>query len=262
MGRRLPETTATNALIDRLPHNEALLLRSQARRVWLDHKVPIQLREDDGSMSTCFPETAILALSQCVSDRHYEVALVGREGAIGWPGLLSGLPFLNSVVSHRGSALILSARSMGAVVSVCPELRQILLRYIQCLTAQLSTTIVSSLRDTAHARVARRLLMLHDRVGTSSFHITHGKLADALNLRRATVTECMHELEGLMLIRSMRALVIIKDREGLAAAAGHAYGAAEHSYDLLIGRHMTRASTASEVHPVTVPALLPSPVVG
>ncbi|MEG3180179.1 Crp/Fnr family transcriptional regulator [Sphingomonas sp. LT1P40] len=246
--------------MDRLPHNEASLLQARATRVWLDDRTPIQLRESDGSMGTCFPETAILALSQCVSDRHYEVALVGREGAIGWPGLLSGLPFLNSVVSHRGSALVLSARSMGALVSVCPDLRQILLRYIQCLTAQLSTTIVSSLRDSAHARVARRLLMLHDRLGTPSFSVTHRKLADTLNLRRATVTECLHELEGRLLIRSTRALIAIRDREGLTAVAGNAYGAAELSYDSLIGRHAARPAPAPEGSPAIARALLPAPV--
>ncbi len=254
MARRLPEIIATNALIDRLPHNEQSLFRSQAQRVWLDERVPIQLREADGSMSTCFPETAVLALSQSANGRHYEVALVGREGAIGWPGLLTGLPFLNSVVSHRGSALILNARGMGALVSVCPELRQILLRYIQCLTAQLSTTIVSALRDSAHARVARRLLMLHDRLGTLSFPITHRKLAEALNLRRATVTECLHELEGRLLIRSTRAFVAIIDREGLTLAAGAAYGAAEHSYESLIGGHYARAPKAPAIQSLALPA--------
>ena len=55
-----------------------------------------------------------------------------------------------------------------------------------------------------------------------------------LGVRRATITDTLHILEGDHLIRSMRGRIIIRDRPGLVDFAGDSYGAAEAAYSRLI----------------------------
>ena len=60
-------------------------------------------------------------------------------------------------------------------------------------------------------------------------------LADALKVRRASVTDCLHVLEGERIVRCTRGETIVRDRAALEELAGDAYGAAERTYATLIG---------------------------
>ena len=53
-------------------------------------------------------------------------------------------------------------------------------------------------------------------------------------MRRASITDSLHVLEGERVLRCTRALVTVRDRTALEAAAGAAYGAAEATYSRLV----------------------------
>ena len=55
-----------------------------------------------------------------------------------------------------------------------------------------------------------------------------------LGVRRATVTDSLHILEGLGAIKSSRGCIVIRDRALLEASAGESYGFAEYHYRQLI----------------------------
>ena len=59
------------------------------------------------------------------------------------------------------------------------------------------------------------------------------RLGRSLAVRRATVTDTLHILEGEGLVRCTRARIIVRDRAGLERRAGKAYGAAEEAYRAL-----------------------------
>ena len=93
--------------------------------------------------------------------------------------------------------------------------------------------------------------MVHDRVPGRHFHLTHEYLAIMLGVRRPSVTDALHILEGDKLIRSTRGNIEIRDRRGLVAAAGEAFGAPEAEYDRLMA--LPIASTyASEMRAMAI----------
>ena len=96
---------------------------------------------------------------------------------------------------------------------------------------QASQTALANGRARLAERLARWLLMWHDRLRTPHLTVTHRFLALLLGVRRQGVTLALHELEGRGLIRGTRNLVTIINRKGLLALAGEFYGVAEAEYE-------------------------------
>jgi DNA-binding transcriptional regulator YhcF (GntR family) len=76
--------------------------------------------------------------------------------------------------------------------------------------------------------------MAHDRIEGDEIKVTHDNIALMLAVRRASVTDALHMLEGQGLIRGHRGRVTIRDREGLLRIAGDSYGYYEAEYTRLI----------------------------
>lgn len=95
---------------------------------------------------------------------------------------------------------------------------------------QTAQTAVANAKAKLEERLARWLLMVHDRTGGRHVEITHQFMATMLGSRRAGVTVALHELEGRGLVRSERGRVTICDRAGLEELAGEFYGVAEREY--------------------------------
>ena len=100
---------------------------------------------------------------------------------------------------------------------------------------QLAQSVVANLGHSLERRLARWLAMLDDRSATDVLAVTHDQLAQLLNVRRATVTDALHVLEGEKLIRNTRGRVAVRDRAGLRARAMQSYGLSEDDYRATIG---------------------------
>jgi CRP-like cAMP-binding protein len=83
-------------------------------------------------------------------------------------------------------------------------------------------------------RLARWLLMPHDRSPGDSLQLTHDFLALMLGVRRAGVTNALHQLESEALISTARGTILIIDRAGLEPSAGGFYGAPERELNTLL----------------------------
>ena len=115
------------------------------------------------------------------------------------------------------------------------SLTAILLRYSHVFLIQGSQTALANGRGRLDERLARWLLMWHDRIQANDLVITHEFLALLLGVRRPGVTVALHALEGNGLIRCSRNQVQIVDRKGLNRAANGFYGVPEAEYDRSIG---------------------------
>jgi CRP-like cAMP-binding protein len=104
------------------------------------------------------------------------------------------------------------------------------LRYAQALSVQTSGTAFTNAEHTLETRLARWLLMCHDRVDGDDIQITHEFMSMMLGVRRSGVTTATHILEGNGLIRARRGGISILDRERLEEFADNAYGLPEAEY--------------------------------
>lgn len=185
-----------------------------------------------------FPATAVL-----VQARHgphdtmpLVSAMVGGEGLAGWPALLGAAQWPHEVFAViAGEVVVVAADDLIAATETDADLRTLLLRYLHNFTMQLTQNTIANLGHSVERRLARWLTMFHDRVAGDELRLTHEMLAMLLNVRRASVTDSLHILEGEHLVRCTRGRVIVRDRAGLQARAGYSYGYAEDDYNAAIG---------------------------
>jgi CRP-like cAMP-binding protein len=169
-------------------------------------------------------------------DHRIEVGMVGYEGMTGLGVVLGDDRSANeTLVQSSGSALRISTKALRKVMGASQTFTATLLRYVHVFMVQGSQTALANGRGKLDERLARWLLMWHDRIGDDNLTITHEFLALLLGVRRQGVTVALHDLEGQGFIRSTRNLVRILDREGLQGAANGFYGVPEAEYDRSIG---------------------------
>ena len=180
-----------------------------------------------------FVESGVVSLLETGDLRDpIEVGLIGREGMIGASSLVTDLfPQRDSYVQIAGRALAIDRPELLQETRSNPRLHAYLLRYVQTQIAQMSLTISASVRANVQVRLARKLLMYHDRVGLQDLPLTHENMSVMLGVRRASVTHAIHGLEGQGWIKAQRGLVTIRDRQGLENYCGPFYGVAERRYD-------------------------------
>jgi CRP-like cAMP-binding protein len=168
--------------------------------------------------------------------QHSEVAIFGREGMT--PAFLvletTRTPF-SIFMQVPGRGFRIANDHLLAAARRWPPLERLLLRYAYVVSIQSAYTGLSNSIHHVDVRLARWLLMCHDRTRNNQFSLTHEFLAVMLSVRRSSVTTALHMLEGKHLIYSERSLITIRDRKALEDFAGDAYGIPEAEYVRLIG---------------------------
>jgi CRP-like cAMP-binding protein len=172
-----------------------------------------------------FPGTSLVSLLT-LADGHLalEVGLIGREGMVGIPVVL-GHPVspVRALVQGAGSALRMASPRLRTELRLSGRLLQELHRYTHSLMAQISQTAACNRFHVVEQRLARWLLMTHDRVKSDRFLMTHEFLGHMLGVRRVGVTKAAQVLQERKLIRYSRGNITVLDRPGLAAAACQCY---------------------------------------
>ena len=115
-----------------------------------------------------------------------------------------------------------------------PSLRKLLLRYIQVLFVEAVQTAFVNATYTSEVRLARWLLMCHDRVDGDELVMTHEFVSLMLGVQRSSATLAVQALEGYRLIKAMRGRLTILDRKALEEIAGAGYGLPEAEYARVI----------------------------
>lgn len=184
-----------------------------------------------------FPATALVALEDGSHPGHsVEIALVGREGMLGWPALLGSERSCHTawVRMRAGTVLRVPLKPLHTACNASPSLQAALLQFVNVMFVQMARAIACGVQHSLHQRLARWLLMRHDRLAGDVLAVNHDEIAANMNVRRASVTDGLHVLEGERLVRSTRGRIAIRNRSGLEVFAGDAYGAAEAEYRLMI----------------------------
>ena len=183
-----------------------------------------------------FPYSGIISYVAMTPNRQYqsEVALVGCEGMTGLPVVLETPAFFSGFVQVPGDGVCLSADALRSLVQTSHSLRAQLLRYVHVFLVQTIYTALANAEGRIDHRLARWLLMAHDRSPGDSLRLTHDFLALMLGVRRAGVTIALHRLESEGLISTARGTILIIDRAGLEQRTGGFYGAPERELNAIL----------------------------
>jgi CRP-like cAMP-binding protein len=172
-----------------------------------------------------FPHHGIISLLSMVEERStLEVGIVGNEGMVGIPVFLGATYSLNrALVQGAGTALKMKADAMRKHVRHDGPLPDLIRNYIYSLLAQISQTAACNRFHTVEARLARWLLLTHDRLQSNEFRLTQEFLSNMLGVRREGVTNAARTFQQGKLISYVRGQITILNRAGLEAASCKCY---------------------------------------
>ena len=219
---------AANRFLAGLPAATRRRLRRGLRKVQLPFgKV---LYEPGGALRhVYFPNDSVVSMVMVLPDAKahggLEVGLVGLEGVVGFPLVLSAARSpLRAVVQGAGSAMRMSAARLEAEFERDRQLRRRLERcaYVAMVTAM--QIVACNRGHRLEARLARWLLMVRDRLLRDEFVMTQEFLARMLGVRRAGVNEAAGALQRRQLIHYRRGIIRIVQPAALRAAACSCYG--------------------------------------
>ncbi|KQP83068.1 Crp/Fnr family transcriptional regulator [Methylobacterium sp. Leaf117] len=227
--------TIRNRLLQRLSADDFARLQPHLR------PMPTTLRQslihpNEPVTELYFPETGYVSVMADVAGNRIEVGMTGREGLVGAPQVLldGGWASYHEFVQGPGMVLAIARAPFSAAVADSPTLRRLLLRYLHTALTQARQIAYANAAYTLDVRLARWLLMGHDRVDGDEIPITHEFLALMLGVQRPGATLAVQTLEGNRLIKAQRGRIRVLDRDGLVALADDGYGITEAEYARLI----------------------------
>lgn len=157
-----------------------------------------------------------------------EVGMIGPEGMSGATSLFDEKPsFCETVMQIEGSGRRMPSPRLRELAAKDAVLDQTIRCYATSLIRQMSSSVLAAGRFQTKERLARWLLMMHDRVGDDSIPMPHDAIAFSLGVRRASVTVAVHELEEKGLVMARRGQIVVNNRDGLIEFARGCYVASE-----------------------------------
>lgn len=178
----------------------------------------------------------VSVVAEKADGRSIEVGVYGRDGM----GATTVLLGSDQTPHHQymqigGSGFRIKTEEFLKIVDQSATLRNMMLRFVHVFMTQTAQSALVNGSSIIEERLARWVLMCQDRLDSMEFPITHDFLSMMLGVRRSSVTDAIHLLEGDLLIKATRGNIRILDRERLERAAGASYGVPESEYRRLIG---------------------------
>ncbi len=234
----IPAVPAANRLLNALPDTDREHLLAHCESVELIFAEVLYLAGTK-IPHVYFPTSSFISLVTPVDgDTGLEVGLIGNEGILGIT-LILGVdiaPF-QALVQGAGSALRISVPVFLQELERSRPLQQELKRYLYVSMSQLAQTAACNRFHLVEARLARWLLMTHDRAHADTFHVTHIFLAYILGVRRVGITKAALSLQAQKLISYRRGDITVLDRSGLEAAACECYRTERATYERILGTY-------------------------
>lgn len=231
-----PPSSLRNRLLKAFPPADLAQLWPHLEPVELQFRQVLQLPEKP-MPAAYFVETGMVSMIATLEDGDgAEVGVIGYDGLVGLPLLLDDdHDDLEAFVQGSGSGFRISAEAFQEVLDRLPSLRRLLHRYALVHHGQVARTAACNGRHQTDQRLARWLLMAHDRAEDDTFPITHEMLGMMLAVRRAGISVAAGALQKAGLIRYSAGRITITDRPGLEAASCECYGITRRAWDRLFG---------------------------
>lgn len=213
-----------NKLLAALPKKEYQALLSQLEEIPLVFE-EILYRPEILISDVYFPNHGVISLLAGINEHAtLEVGLIGKEGILGLAVFMGVNTSQNrAVVQGAGSAMRMKAAAFRRECKNGGALPRLLQRYTHSLLTQITQTTVCNQFHSIEARLARWLLMTHDRIEADEFQLTQEFLSNMLAVRRECVNKAAGKLQKRSLISYSRGRLRVLDRAGLEATSCGCY---------------------------------------
>jgi CRP-like cAMP-binding protein len=161
-------------------------------------------------------------------DHRIEVGVIGYEGVTGVSLIMGDNRAQHSTYMQiGGSGHRIPQEVLCSTLAASESLRALFLKSAQGFMIQTAHTALANGRAKLEQRLARWLLMAHDRLTSDAVPLTHEFLAVMLGVRRAGVTVAIHGFERRGLVTTRRGQLTLVNRHGIEQIAGSFYGTPE-----------------------------------
>lgn len=230
-------------------HFEPVTLSPRQLLVQRNAPVPFIYFPEDGQLSI---------LGKLQGSEPMEVAMVGREGMTNMAPAKK-VP-LETIVQVEGQGHRLSRQLFADRMTESAKLTLLESQWQHTLMLQIAFSALAHSSRTVEERLARYLLMVHDRINGDELPLVHEYIAWMLGVRRAGITNAAGALRAAGAIETGRGLVRIIDRQALFERANGSYGQPEFEYEQIFGLSVSsgpskrdplkqdNASTAEQKH--------------
>lgn len=214
-----------NIILLQIPEHEFLELEPYLEFVEL--KDAIRLEQSGRPIGTVyFLNDGIGSMIVETSDgRSVEVGVAGHEDMIGLQ-IAGGLDvFTYSVIMQvPGEGFGMQAEVLQQLLPRLPELHRILMRRLAIRSVELAQNAACNRLHNIKQRLARWLLLTHDRLDSDLIRTTHDFLSRMVGTDRPSVSLAVADFERDGIIRPGRGSILIADRRKLEQRSCECYG--------------------------------------
>lgn len=229
-----PRQLTENHIISHLPPEDYERLRPRLEPVELTSGQVLH-RAGGPIEHVYFPRNSMISLISMTPDgESVEVGVVGYEGMAGISAALGvdKSPY-EALVQYPAGASRVRTGELLAEFRRGGALHDLLLRFTQGLLLQTSQIAACNRLHSLAERLARWILMSHDRCRCDDLPFTHEFLSLMLGVRRPGVTEAAVILQAEGYIHYRRGHITITDREALEAFTCACYPVLKAEFDLM-----------------------------
>lgn len=225
-------TLTKNHILNALPDDAFERLLPDLKKVELPHGENLY-RPNAPITHVYFPDYAMASIVATTADgQSAEVGVVGREGAVGLDVLMGvdSVPHECMVQIPDGGWRITTA-AIRKEFKLGGPAQKLLLLFTHKLVVQISQTALCNRLHSVEERLARWLLMCHDRVENDKIRLTQEFLSIMLGVSRTSVTLSAIALQNMGFITYSRGTITVLDRKGLEEFGCECYQIVKREYD-------------------------------
>ncbi|HXI13822.1 MAG TPA: Crp/Fnr family transcriptional regulator [Thermoanaerobaculia bacterium] len=164
-----------------------------------------------------------------------EVGLAGFEGLVSLSSVMSSAPHRDmGVVQSPGRASCVDAAFLRSEFKQIGPIHDMIIRYADFFLLMATQNVACNRLHTVQSRLAKWLLLHHDRIRLDTLSVTHEFLSNMLGARRAGVTVALGDLTRDGAISHRRQQVTIRSRALLEEVVCECYGAIKGDFDTLV----------------------------
>ena len=220
----MPVSSSSNQLLSSVPSNIFETIKPSLRSVFIEEDSYLYF-QDAQLDYIYFPETAVISELRTLDDgRMVEVAITGREGAVGFSSLFSSATAANCTqVSQAGSAVRIERSAFEKMLRVDPNLMRVFSPHVEHYIRHISQRAICNMYHSVKERLCTWLLLVQDRCGKQKLKLTHEQIARILGVYRPSVTCIALEMRKENLIDYSRGGLSIRDRRRMEDTACGCY---------------------------------------